>query len=205
MISKIAQLSIALLFSAGAVSAASIGIADFDSPMIDELDVTIDGTVAGPYISGPLTFSTDDGSIRYFSSTSTYPNCTDGCITTNSTSEAGQYMDIVFDTVFDRVGAFVGSYIAPQSVTATFFDIYDNLLGTVSFADLAAGDLFLGFEDTAGIKRLRFTDNDSTNAVLSVDRVHFENIALAAIPVPAGLPLLLGAFGMLGLTRSRRS
>jgi hypothetical protein len=179
-------------------NAAQIGIADFNSPIIEEFE-SFSGSLfpATPISVNGVTYTSNNGFLRFFPNTDAFLNCFGGCITTDT--ENG-FIDAIFDTTFNRVGAFLGAFAGPNSASASFFSESDNLLGTVSFSGLPAGDEFVGFESLAGIKRVRFQDLAAQNAVLSIDRLHRENIA--AVPTPALLPGLIGLG--IGVIRKRK-
>lgn len=174
------------------VWAGPITIADFNSPVIEEFE-GLSGNINDPLVLNNVTYTTNNGIIRQFLNTDAFANCFDGCITTDT--EFG-FIDAVFDQAFYRVGGFLGAFQQPNSASASFYDSLDNLLGTVSFTGLSAGNEFVGFESFQGIKRVRFTDTAQNGAVLSLDRLHRE------LPEPSMIALM--GLGLLGLSFARR-
>lgn len=200
MIKKILAVAIVALAPLTA-NAAAIGIGAFTAPTIEEFE----GFSGANFIASPLalngvTYTSGSGTIRTFEDTAAYANCFGGCITTHDSPN--DYIEATFATTFDRVGAFAGSSEGPLSSNVEFFDSLDNLLGSVLLSSLSAGDLFAGFESLVGIKRVRFNDLADNGVVLSLDRLHYENIS--AVPLPAGLPLMASALGLMGFLGWRK-
>lgn len=186
----------AILTAPVVANSAPVGLSDFDTPIIEEFDFTTFDVVAGPIVLGGVTYSSNNGQLRAFADTASFANCFGGCIT--SDTDLG-FIDAIFDDPFQRVGAFVGSAAQPNSARVDFFDVLDGLIASATFGSGDAGDVFVGFEAAAGIKRVRFTDIANQGFVLSVDRLHRENIPV--VPLPAAMTLLLGSLGLLYMYR----
>ena len=80
----------------------------------------------------------------------------------------------------------------------------DNAGGSNSdlfVADSFAGAGFLGATNLNGFTEISFTVTSSE--ILEFDNIQYASVA--AVPVPAGLPLLLGAVGLIGLLRRKKA
>lgn len=208
-IKSISATVMALCLGVGAAQSAQIGVADFTNPAIDEFnDVGLFQIFSGPLVRGGTTFTSNNGSIRAFTNTGSFPTCFDGCILTDGggNTEPGvlAFIDATFASPFTKVGAFVGAAVAPNAATVEFFDTSDNLIDIVSI-NSGAGDVFAGFEFLAGISRVRFNDTSDQNFNMSIDRLFTEG-TVAPVPLPAaGWMLLASLGGVVAARRKRKS
>ncbi|MCE8556058.1 VPLPA-CTERM sorting domain-containing protein [Ruegeria pomeroyi] len=103
-----------------------------------------------------------------------------------------EFASAVTGLTFDIDGASSGDNV---SITA-FNDL--TALSTLNFTTNGLVD-FSGF---SSITSLQFTDNASTASGVGYSTFTYE---LAAVPLPAGGLLLIGALGALGMTRRRKT
>lgn len=120
-------------------------------------------------------------------------------------------IDILFDS---SVTAFAFNWGASDNNwDMNVYDAFDNLIGTQTMGATFtsnAGDYF-GWEDAGGISRVSLVDR--LNRIASGDYVFIDDFTfvsgggggVSAVPLPAGLPLLLTGFGLFGLVRARRN
>lgn len=140
--------------------------------------------------------------------------------TTNTFDQIGAFITWGFSTPVDLTGAYIWNHWAysAKTVTLEWFDATDTSLGSltgislsnpealapfaadfvpfvgesVSSVKLTVNDLHI-FQGFAGLAEVRFAQADPVDPIDPV----------APIPVPAALPLLASAFGLLAILRRR--
>lgn len=93
----------------------------------------------------------------------------------------------------------VGGWDTGDYVLAALFDASDGLLETVA---ITANSTY-SFA-SSGIASIYFVDYSSQSGGVFYADWYFDLTGTPAVPVPAGLPLILGALGAFGLVRSRQ-
>lgn len=103
-------------------------------------------------------------------------------------------LEVDFNSLVSNLNFDVSGYDAGDLVTATAYDALDNVIG--SFNISANGSY--GFGALADISRV-FFDDQSSGAGMAYDNFEF-----SPVPLPAALPLLIGALGAMGFATRRR-
>lgn len=145
---------------------------------------------------GDFSVSLDTGSFTLYGANSLVR--TEG---TNGLGFSGNnIVTFLFDTAITSFGIDWSSF----DRTATNVAYSDNgggSLGDIFVPVTTAGAGFFGVNNTDGFTQVQFTVTQSE--ILEFDFVQYGNIA--AVPVPASLPLLFGAIGLLGFVRRKKS
>ena len=198
MLLKLSAFSLALL--AGAAQAGPIGIGGFSGSetvtTFNNLNLPFSNN--GALVLNGNTVTTDTGSYRYTQPNGFDADCNGECI--GNDTDLG-WFDVVLGGPTSRAGARVGGSATSYAGIVDFFDMANNLLGSVSFGN-NAGMVFVGWEDlSVGIGRVRFTDTASNGRILHLDDFRFE--AANAVPLPG--TLALAGLALLGMGFVRRS
>ncbi len=93
----------------------------------------------------------------------------------------------------------IGAFVADgptNDTTASFYDLKNNLLGTVT-AD-PNFNMFLGWSDPQGISRVIFTNSGG-------DDYFIDNLTFSAVPIPPAAWLFLSGFAVIHSFRKQRS
>lgn len=107
--------------------------------------------------------------------------------------------------IFDEVGEFLAGDLVAVGFTDNVIEFqFGNLTGSGA-RDFGSSLLALiTFDDPLGANPFdNFFDGDSLGATITISSVL--DTSVAPIPLPAGLPLLLGGMGVLALARRRRT
>ncbi len=164
---------------AAAFAAMTMGTQAVAAPVI--FDISIDGTL-GP---GSGTFTIDDS-----------------LIAPNATVSTG-----LFDTVINYAGLVFTTPFAPASESVIFdnlgFEIaaLNDITGSfVDFEDENGNSIFFEFDNGPVPGTFRTFNLNGSTGTFDISR----RVAVAAVPLPATLPLLAGGLGLMGLMGWRR-
>ena len=108
-------------------------------------------------------------------------------------------LDISFTSVISNLFFDVSGFNVGDSVALGIFGLGNAFLGSVNLLSNISNLDLSGF---GSITRLYFDDN-STGAGVAYSDFSFDQVA--AIPLPASLPLLIGGLGLLAVARRRKS
>ncbi len=107
--------------------------------------------------------------------------------------------------IFDEDGEFLAGDLLAVGFTEDVIEFeFGNLTGSGA-GDFGASVLALiAFDDPLGMNPFNgFLDGDSLGASITV--LNVVDTSVAPVPLPAGLPLLLGGIGILAIARNRKS
>lgn len=106
----------------------------------------------------------------------------------------------------------ISEWLFPQEVTAVGFDFFDvragrltlEVDGVTSQVSPVDGDGFFGFLSSTAVTEVTF--GNATNLIneFDLDNLQFGSADVAAVPLPATLPLLLAGFAAMGIARRKR-
>lgn len=185
MVNKMYKTAISAAALALAASSASAATLDFTSGVLGGFNTTLTMPEATITAAPGTTLAVGD-----FIANAVCP-VTSGC--------AGA-MTLTWNFDVENVGFEYGFGNAGDFATVTAFDASNNTVGSVSLT-LTSGT---ASEDLSGLgvfRSLEFDNIGATGAGYAYGNVTFDRAAV--IPLPASLPLLLGAFGGLALLRRK--
>lgn len=111
----------------------------------------------GPLIRSGVSYNSEDGMMRRFVSLPA-SLCFGGGAISNDSGLIGGFVEATLDVPAFRVGGWTSraSNPGPTSTLVEFYNADDVLLGVVDTGTYVDTPLFAGWEDPAGIKRIRF-------------------------------------------------
>lgn len=211
-------LGAALGLTAAAAGATTVTTNTFENAIIEDFSGGPSEFTAGPRnfnmgLVGVTYTSTNSNSVYKYqggyglSGNGSWGTGRDGYVGTNGDSPT---ITFTFDQAVGAVGGFV-NYATGWSVSPTLrvYDINDNLLETFNIGANApiltpgatdAGAFRGILRDIADIRKLTIS-----GSFIVLDDLTIGDAALEPVPLPAGLPLLLGALGVLGIVRRRQA
>ena len=143
-------------------------------------------------------YSTDNGSLRYFASNSGCPGGDSTCL--NDFSDLG-FIDIILGSAVPAVGGLVN----PGNVEFDFFDAGNNLLGTVT---VSSANGFGGWADPGGIKEVKVIDHNSDQSSFFFDSLTTGSVRQqtppSGTPEPGSVVLIGAGMLMVGVARRKR-
>jgi len=160
----------------------------------------------GPVTVGPLTFDSQSGDLFFgggFGSTLIPGNDTaisgteDLQIDINVNSTAFRFFLVEPTTNTGQIDACNFTCVQSTFMIEAFRG--GASVGSESFDPIDDFANFVGIFDAAGIDRVLITETTG-----NADNEFFGSFAIATIPVPASLPLILGGFAVLGMVGRRR-
>jgi hypothetical protein len=190
MVNKMYKTAISAAAMVLAASSASAATLDFTSGVLSGSDTVLTMPEAMVTAASGTTLSVGD-----FIANAVCPASTalGGCVGAMTLTWNFDVENVGFDYGFGNAGDFA---------TVTAFDASNNSVGSVSLT-LTSGT---SSEDLSGLgvfRSLEFDNIGATGAGYAYGNVTFDRAAV--IPLPASLPLLLGAFGGLALMRRKRA
>jgi hypothetical protein len=168
---KIAFLKLLMIFTCATfllpmnLNAAEIGEGDFVSPTVFNYNgLGLPGDNSTPITIYSHTHTTDDGDLRYLNFGPGYG--LDGeCVASNTNTG---FIDIVLDSPV----LMAGGRVSGSTGNIQFFDIDDNLLGTVT---ISSNPSFAGWDSEGGnISRIRINDTQSNGIIIMFDDLTIE-------------------------------
>jgi hypothetical protein len=187
---------IATLGPSGSVWAVQVGPDAFTPQAIveDYEGLGLPNNSPTPVVLGADSYTTDSGIFRYFGSFGALIGRTGAGV--GNDTEVG-YIDIALGNPVLRAGLYVGAD-AIWATDVSFFDVADNLLGTVSVAGGASIGQFAGWQaDTGLIGRIRVTDTPTNARIIIID-----DFITEGVPEPTALSLLV--IGMAAFSTLRK-
>lgn len=191
-----------LIAGCGSLYGASIGIGDFTGRA---LVTTFDGlgfpdTVLGlPLVVDGNRYTTTYGLFRYRGAGRFDADVDGEALATGFDLD---YIDVTLGGLCTRVGARVGGNDRALRGDVEFYGAGDVLLGTVPFGG-TQGMVFIGWEDGAGITRVRFNDRSASLSAMHLDDFRFEPIPQPVADGGATFALLGIGLGLIGLARAK--
>ena len=194
----------ATTLAAEAATISGTGDAGTDPLFADATFVGFEGTATGSY--NQLTFGnlTIDGIGGPFRIDGSYAGSFNGRGSVYLDNNAGTTTSLRF-TFATEVSAFAFNFGASDdSWTVTAFDAIGNVIETAAAPIVNASNAgdYIGIS-AAGIASFTLTTTSVYDYVFVDDIVFNSGAAVAPVPLPAGLPLLLAGLGGLALTRRR--
>ncbi|MBO9576367.1 MAG: PEPxxWA-CTERM sorting domain-containing protein [Sphingobium sp.] len=196
-----AACSLALV--ASTAQAAAIGVGDFTSPTIVGFGNPGNGVanVATPLVIGPVSITDPDAAtVWWWGADNAYNDCVGGCVTTSHFTPGTLKFTLADEVAM--AGFYVGQATA-FSLTVSFFDAGDNLLGSVIAAGAGDGVAFAGWQSLgAGIKSVTVANVVPNSFVTATRSAYLQ----AAVPEPASWALMIAGFALVGAgLRGRRT
>jgi hypothetical protein len=148
-------------------------------------------------VSGATITNTSGGIILVGSGAAGEPN--GFCSVTPSVTTCEQDTNILFGSVVSSLSFWLDGSNPGDALALSIFGIADAFLGTLNFTD---PDQLIDLSSFGSITRLSF-DDSSTAAGYGYSR--FDFATAATVPLPASLPLLLGAIAAVGAIRRRKA
>ena len=188
MVNKMYKIAIPVAALALAASSASAATLDFTSGVISGFGTVLTMPEATVTAGPGTTLSVGD-----FISNAVCPLSSGGCVGA---------MTLTWNFDVENVGFEYGNGSPGDFATVTAFDASNSSVGSVALT-LTSGT---SSEDLSGLgvfRSLEFDNVGATGAGYAYGNVTFDRATV--IPLPASLPLLLGAFGGLALMRRKRT
>ncbi|MCA8868205.1 MAG: VPLPA-CTERM sorting domain-containing protein [Rhodobacteraceae bacterium] len=171
---------------------------DFNS-IADEVDITNQYAGLGVTFSGGLSGMDNGGDTSLFNGSN---------IASTWKYNGGGLQTLVWEAAFSSMQTMVGFWAETNTGDNVMIELFSGLTSLGSLAFNNANGLtidFLGAGISTGFDRIKVTTENNYNGFFAMDDFRFSDQALAPVPLPASLPLLFGAFVLLGAVRKRKS
>lgn len=171
---------------------------DFNS-IANEVDITNQYAGLGVTFSGGLSGMDNPGDTNYFNGSN---------IASNWKYYGGGLQTLVWEASFSAMQTMVGFWSETNIGDGVMIELFSGLtsLGSLAFNNPnGVTPDFLGAGIMSGFDRIKVTTENNYNGFFAMDDFRFSDQDLAAVPLPASLPLLFGAFVLLGAVRKRKS
>ncbi|MBK0326953.1 VPLPA-CTERM sorting domain-containing protein [Rhodobacteraceae bacterium F11138] len=205
VISTLAVLAFAGATQAATINGAASGLTGADRTLtFSEVSLSTKDSVTDQFATYGVTFSPN---LVYYGNVQDYPNFTDPALGnfaldgSNPPVPSAPIDPFVINFTSDVTAASFAMASNPTTTTFTAFLDGEVVESFSAGTDSGSANNFFGFTGTL-FDQIRV---DTGNRYAFIDNLAFAAAPVSAVPLPAGLPLLLGALGGFAMLRRRQN